>query len=270
MKIFAGVLGFVLTSFAVAYWRIRVRRAKKRIGDVFLSGTETTLAPAARRRTDPRRDQKWNSYSDYLNSDTWKQKVQKIMERCHGMCEECRFNETEKPARVVHHCRYTPLWGDEDENDLIALCFQCHHKRHAVTQYKIPIIHEKWGRPHVVAALTGLDGEGYCVSYGDTIQGFETEAAAMDFIKQLQIIEIEKLDEAPTSEPSKPPIQRDGIRAATYPDKLPPNEAEISKDQNTGLIRLAVETLFYMALPIAIIIALYWFLKWIEGASNFR
>lgn len=60
---------------------------------------------------------------DYLFSGWWRS-LSHAYKAKHPNCEDCGA-----PADDVHHLRYTNLGAEPDE-DLIALCRKCHHRRH--------------------------------------------------------------------------------------------------------------------------------------------
>lgn len=65
----------------------------------------------------------WDRYNEYLETDTWRDKRQRVLERDNWTCQAClRRNATE-----VHHLTYTHV-GDEPLFDLIAICAPCHRK----------------------------------------------------------------------------------------------------------------------------------------------
>jgi 5-methylcytosine-specific restriction endonuclease McrA len=72
-----------------------------------------------------RRDKWWNDYQTYQNSNEWKARVTKVMRRTNGICERCR----QQKAIHVHHLTYERV-GEEELEDLQALCFDCHDDAH--------------------------------------------------------------------------------------------------------------------------------------------
>ena len=102
----------------------------------------------------------------FYNSAEWKRKRTKILERDHHECQDCieRIREAEKKgiyltgsdAHIrrgveVHHIKelreHPELKLNED--NLIALCTQCHNVRHGRQSYIIPrkaarLTEEKW------------------------------------------------------------------------------------------------------------------------------
>lgn len=70
----------------------------------------------------------WGSYTEYLASDRWARKRQKVLDKAGGICEACG----DRPAQEVHHLTYRnvgaePLW------DLRAVCKPCHDFIHGET-----------------------------------------------------------------------------------------------------------------------------------------
>ena len=49
----------------------------------------------------------------------------KIMQRCNGCCEECGGNV----ELTLHHLHYDSV-GFESQDDLAALCWDCHKSKH--------------------------------------------------------------------------------------------------------------------------------------------
>jgi 5-methylcytosine-specific restriction endonuclease McrA len=64
-------------------------------------------------------------YSQYLESDIWKRKRQRVLERACGICESCM----EEEAVHVHHLTYDRV-GREPLFDLVAVCDTCHRQIH--------------------------------------------------------------------------------------------------------------------------------------------
>lgn len=71
--------------------------------------------------------QRWPSYQDYLLSDVWREKRERVLKRALYRCEhpECR-----QAAREVHHLRYPDKWGSEPIAYLQALCTHHHTLAH--------------------------------------------------------------------------------------------------------------------------------------------
>jgi hypothetical protein len=68
-------------------------------------------------------DQAWDRYNDYLNSDKWRFKRKKVLERDNYLCQACLTNE----AQEVHHLSYNNIF-DEPLYELISVCKRCHIK----------------------------------------------------------------------------------------------------------------------------------------------
>jgi 5-methylcytosine-specific restriction endonuclease McrA len=65
----------------------------------------------------------WDEYNQYLNSDKWKLKRRKVLERDNYLCQACLTNE----AQEVHHLTYENIY-DEPLFELISVCKRCHEK----------------------------------------------------------------------------------------------------------------------------------------------
>jgi len=72
-----------------------------------------------------RRQVWWDRYSEYLDSAEWKELGARIMQRAGGVCEQCQ----RRRAVHVHHLTYERA-GEEREEDLQAICFNCHDQAH--------------------------------------------------------------------------------------------------------------------------------------------
>ena len=72
--------------------------------------------------------QRWATYEDYLESDTWRSKSRQVLDQAGGRCQmlECGSSATE-----VHHKYYPSVWGKEKQGTLIALCHPCHMAIHS-------------------------------------------------------------------------------------------------------------------------------------------
>lgn len=69
----------------------------------------------------------WNLYTEYLDSNEWKEKRAKILNRDKNTCQACGA-----AANVVHHLTYKRLFHEFD-HDLVSLCSNCHdiiHKKY--------------------------------------------------------------------------------------------------------------------------------------------
>lgn len=63
-------------------------------------------------------------YSNYLDSYEWGKKRQQKLDQADGVCERCGDKATE-----VHHLSYRNA-GNEPLEDLMAICYWCHHQEH--------------------------------------------------------------------------------------------------------------------------------------------
>lgn len=64
-------------------------------------------------------------YADYLKSDEWAARREKVMQRAGGICEGCR----QRPATEVHHLSYEHV-TQEFLFELVAMCGGCHARWH--------------------------------------------------------------------------------------------------------------------------------------------
>lgn len=69
--------------------------------------------------------EKWDSYDQYLKSDTWKRKRVIALNRANNKCQLCKSGVNLQ----VHHNEYSK-WGTEEPHQLIVLCGSCHQKHH--------------------------------------------------------------------------------------------------------------------------------------------
>jgi 5-methylcytosine-specific restriction endonuclease McrA len=73
----------------------------------------------------------WDEYNQYLNSDKWKLKRKKVLERDNYLCQACLTNKAEE----IHHLTYENIY-DEPLYQLISVCKRCHDKIEAKKQNK--------------------------------------------------------------------------------------------------------------------------------------
>lgn len=66
-------------------------------------------------------------YHEYLRSDAWKEKRRLVIKRCGNTCEDCHLI----PVEQVHHLHYRNV-GNEELDDLVGLCAECHAERHGL------------------------------------------------------------------------------------------------------------------------------------------
>jgi len=66
-------------------------------------------------------------YSQYLDSDAWKQRRTHVRRRSRGWCERCKVGR----IADVHHLTYERV-GNEEADDLIAVCRPCHEYLHGM------------------------------------------------------------------------------------------------------------------------------------------
>ncbi len=68
----------------------------------------------------------FHEYNDYLKSDVWRAKRERVLKRAQGICEGCGI----QPASQVHHLTYEHKM-EEFLFELVAVCDTCHDRLHA-------------------------------------------------------------------------------------------------------------------------------------------
>jgi len=68
-------------------------------------------------------EEAWDKYNQYLNSDKWKFKRKKVLERDNYLCQACLTNRAEE----IHHLTYDNIY-DEPLYELLSVCKRCHIK----------------------------------------------------------------------------------------------------------------------------------------------
>lgn len=63
-------------------------------------------------------------YHAYLSSRTWQRRSRAVLRRAHGRCAACGGR-----AEHAHHVTYKRV-GAERDGDVVALCEECHRKKH--------------------------------------------------------------------------------------------------------------------------------------------
>ena len=66
-------------------------------------------------------------YQNYLNSKEWDDLRSRVHKRATGFCELCTEN-----AEATHHVKYPKNLKDDDRDNLVAVCKQCHDKLHGI------------------------------------------------------------------------------------------------------------------------------------------
>lgn len=77
-------------------------------------------------------------YQEYLASDVWIKRRDRVLQRAKGMCERCGF-----PAWHVHHKTYARIFNENDD-DLIAICVPCHSLEHNKLKNHEEIAKVRW------------------------------------------------------------------------------------------------------------------------------
>lgn len=65
----------------------------------------------------------WEMYNEYLDSEKWKAKRERVLQRDDWMCQAC----LKRQADEVHHLTYEHVFN-EPLFDLISICSVCHRK----------------------------------------------------------------------------------------------------------------------------------------------
>jgi 5-methylcytosine-specific restriction endonuclease McrA len=67
----------------------------------------------------------WNDYAEHLASEEWASIRKQALARDGHLCQHCRMRK----ATVVHHLTYGHV-GDEQLDELLSLCTECHRAIH--------------------------------------------------------------------------------------------------------------------------------------------
>jgi len=70
---------------------------------------------------------KWANYSDYLASAEWHKIRDAVMKRDDSGCRLCGEGASE-----VHHHKYPKNWDNDDKENCIAVCDECHRRAHGL------------------------------------------------------------------------------------------------------------------------------------------
>lgn len=70
------------------------------------------------------KNERFEYYKDYMNSEKWKIIRKKVIDKYNGMCFYCK-----EPGNDVHH-KYYDNFGNEPLSDLVLLCRKCHEEEH--------------------------------------------------------------------------------------------------------------------------------------------
>ena len=69
-------------------------------------------------------------YIDYLKSDDWKERRKQLMEEVDWVCYKCGEKATQ-----LHHLNYNNLGEEVLDEDVIAVCKDCHDEIHGKGDY---------------------------------------------------------------------------------------------------------------------------------------
>ena len=71
-----------------------------------------------------------SEYVDYLKSDDWRERRKELMEEAEKLCSKCGEKATQ-----LHHLNYDNLGEEELDEDVIAVCKDCHDEIHGKGDY---------------------------------------------------------------------------------------------------------------------------------------
>ena len=71
-----------------------------------------------------------SEYIEYLKSNEWKERRKHLMEQADWICSKCG-----KKATQLHHISYDNIGEEELDDDVIALCKDCHDEIHGKGDY---------------------------------------------------------------------------------------------------------------------------------------
>jgi hypothetical protein len=69
------------------------------------------------------------SYKDYLKSDCWKNKKTETISLNGSVCSRCGVELSRKDLEL-HHKNYDQEFGEENQEDLMLVCTDCHEELH--------------------------------------------------------------------------------------------------------------------------------------------
>jgi hypothetical protein len=76
-----------------------------------------------RKKQDEKNAEWWEWYSEYLQTEEWIEKRNKVFERDSYTCQSCLSCHADQ----VHHLTYKHV-GNEPLFDLVSVCFKCHDR----------------------------------------------------------------------------------------------------------------------------------------------
>jgi hypothetical protein len=87
----------------------------------------------------------WKTYEDYLKSPEWKKIRKAVFERDAATCRLCP-----NPAEHAHHWRYPQDWAEDNAENCIVGCADCHARTHVgkgagTADDYVRAIDEDWG-----------------------------------------------------------------------------------------------------------------------------
>lgn len=101
--------------------------------EVLFEQGQAAMEQRRRERWEAESAEWWAWYDEYLQTEEWARKREKVLSRCGGICEGCR----DSSASHVHHLTYEHV-GAELLFELVGLCHRCHEAAHAEGPMPIP------------------------------------------------------------------------------------------------------------------------------------
>jgi hypothetical protein len=78
-----------------------------------------------------KKTKKWANYQEYLQSPEWKKIREEVVARDGERCLICSADGTDKENGLeVHHWRYADDWANDNADNCVTLCADCHRDRH--------------------------------------------------------------------------------------------------------------------------------------------
>jgi hypothetical protein len=108
-----------------SYYEITLDELRKKTNSINRHSLYTELMNVKTEKQKNKDTAFWNNYKEYLNSQKWYNKRNKVLERDKYLCQACLKNK----AIQVHHLTYERVF-DEPLFDLVSICLPCHEKLH--------------------------------------------------------------------------------------------------------------------------------------------
>lgn len=110
-------------------WDVAFKEVKRVVGDHdWQRAADATKEVLSEIKSEEMSEEAKKKHEQYLNSDKWKKRRRKKLQRENYKCEDCGGS-----ASQAHHVSYENLDSADEElelRDLVALCEDCHEERH--------------------------------------------------------------------------------------------------------------------------------------------